>query len=107
MFIDPSAGIIIDGAVKTLADLLKLKGKTVNVSAVIGGNVVVVQTKPVAVSGEVTGVKDCGTYKLVSIKTGDITAEYIYDQNTHCTVDLQKGISIKFISDGTDLLEIN
>ncbi|MBQ5415401.1 MAG: S-layer homology domain-containing protein [Firmicutes bacterium] len=107
VFIDPSAGIIIDGAVKTLADLLKLKGKTVNVSAVIGGNVVVVQTKPVAVSGEVTGVKDCGTYKLVSIKTGDITAEYIYDQNTHCTVDLQKGISIKFISDGTDLLEIN
>ena len=107
VFIDPSAKILLNGAESNVQAVKNLKGKTAVVSTVIGSNTVIVQTKPVVTSGTVEAVKDCGSYKIVDIRVGSILASYIYNSNTSCTVNMQKGISVRFISDGSNLLEIN
>lgn len=107
VFLDPSAKILLNGAESNIAAVKALKGKTAIVSTVIGSGTVIVQTKPVVMNGTVEAVKDAGSYKIVDVRVGSVLASFIFDSNTSCTVDLQKGISIKFISDGSNLLEIN
>lgn len=107
VYLDPSAKIILNGAESTIQAVKALKGKTAIISTVIGKDSVIVQTKPVVMNGTVQSIQDAGSYKIVDIRIGSTVASFIYDSNTHCTTNLQKGISIKFISDGSNLLEIN
>ena len=107
VYIESSAKILLNGAESNIQAVKALKGKTAMISTVIGGGAVIVQTKPVVMNGTVEAVKDAGSYKTVDIRIGSTVASFIYDSNTSCTVNLQKGISIKFISDGSNLLEIN
>jgi hypothetical protein len=107
VYLEPSAKIILNGSESGIQAVKALKGKTAMISSVIGSGAVIVQTKPVAMNGTVEAVRDAGSYKLVDVRIGSTVACFIYDSNTHCTTNLQKGISIKFISDGSNLLEIN
>ena len=107
VYIDPSAKILLNGAESNIDAVKALKGKTAIVSSVIGSGTVIVQTKAVVTSGTVEDVRDAGSYKIVDIRVGSTLASYIFDSNTSCTVSLQKGISVRFVSDGSNLLEIN
>ena len=107
VFVDPSAKILLDGKESNIDAVKKLKGKTAMISTVIGSNTLIVQTKPAVITGTVQAVRDMGSFKIIDLTVGSVSASFIYDSKTNCTVDLQKGISIKFISDGSNLLEIN
>jgi len=107
VYIEPSAAILLDGAAADIAAVDALAGKTVTMSTVIGSNVVIVQTKPKVFTGTVESVTDRGSYSIVNINIGGVTASFIKDPETNCSADLSGGTSIKFISDGSNLLEIN
>ncbi len=107
VFIDPSAKILLNGAESNINAVKALNGRTAIVSSVIGSGTVIVQTKAVVTSGTVEDVRDAGSYKIVDIRVGQTLASYIFNSNTYCTVSLQKGISVRFVSDGSNLLEIN
>ena len=107
VYIDPSAVILVDGVKKDIAAVNALKGRSITLSTLVDSNTVLVQTQPKVFSGTVEKVESRGSYDIVTIKLGDVSVGFIKNSNTNCSKTLAAGTSIKFISDGSNLLEIN
>ena len=106
-YINSSATILVDGVKKDLAAVTALKGRSITLAALTDSNVVLVQTQPKVLTGTVEKVEARSGYEIVTIKLGDVSVSFIKNSNTNCGKTLAAGTSIKFISDGSNLLEIN
>ncbi len=106
-YIRPSATILIDGVKKDLAAVAALKGKSITLAALTDSNVVLVQTQPKVLTGTVEKIEARSGYQIVTINLGGVSVGFIKNSNTNCSKTLAAGTSIKFISDGSNLLEIN
>ena len=107
VYVDPSSVIVLDGAKADLSAVAALAGRSVTLSTVIGSNIVVAQTRPRVLSGTVQSVENRGSFDIVTVNLGDVSVPYIRNQETNCGASLAAGTSIRFISDGSNLLEIN
>ena len=68
---------------------------------------VLVQTQPKVLTGTVEKIEARSGYQIVTINLGGVSVGFIKNSNTNCSKTLAAGTSIKFISDGSNLLEIN
>lgn len=114
--IDKEAKILLDGQAVSFDKIAALEGKQISVSLVLYGDhtySVVVQTKPVSLSGtlkelsrdSIPGVKN-SDYKVATIVIGDVTVDFVIDSNTEELSSLSLGSTVQFISDGIYILEI-
>ena len=106
-YISSSATILVDGVKKDLAAVTALKGRSITLAALVESNVVLVQTQPKVYTGTVEKIEARSGYEIVTIKIGDVSVGFIKNNNTNCSKTLAVGTSIKFISDGSNILEIN
>jgi len=107
VYISPDAVVLIDGVRKDLASVAALKGRSITIAALTEGNVVLVQTMPKVYSAVVEKVESRKGFEIVTVGLGGVSVGFIKNSNTNCSKSIAAGTSIKFISDGSNLLEIN
>jgi len=103
------AKILLNGVSVSFDEIAKLNDKNASVSIYLSGDntqSVIVQTKPVAIVGSLDSQIQKDGYKVVSITTDGVTADYIINTNTEVLSTLTTGNTVTFISDGIYLLEI-
>ena len=104
--ISNKAKIIIDGKSGSLAGVQALSGKYLTVSCVeCGAQTVIVQTKPMVLSGTVLSAAKKTDYTLLMINVGNTKIPYVITENTSGTRSFATGEVIKFIPDGCEIIE--